>query len=274
MHNDILRKLQLTQVEMLKEIRRVCEKLNIQYFLIDGTLLGAVRHKGFIPWDDDLDIAMTRPEYEKFVKFAPNELSTEYFLQNWHSDPAYALPYSKLLMNGTKLIESVTDGTNVRSGIFVDIFPFDHCGSKKDMKPKMIPYLIWTKTLLMKSGYKVWNANGAKNSKIQYLPFILLSKFYSKKSLVKKIEKITRSWNNKYCNSEYCLENTGCNLIPWIVQKKDIESTIKIQFEDDFFCVPQNYDGYLKAVYGDYMQMPPMEDRENRHAIIDLSFRN
>ena len=109
MHNDVLRKLQLTQVEMLKEIRRVCEKLNIQYFLIDGTLLGAVRHKGFIPWDDDLDIAMTRPEYDKFVKFAPNELSTEYFLQNWHSDPAYALPYSKLLMNGTKLIETEND---------------------------------------------------------------------------------------------------------------------------------------------------------------------
>ena len=105
MEQDILRKLQLTQLEIAKEIRRVCEENDIRYFLCCGSFLGAVRHQGFIPWDDDFDIGMLREDYERFCRIAPEKLKPEYCLQSWHTDSRYALPFAKVRKRGTLLLE-------------------------------------------------------------------------------------------------------------------------------------------------------------------------
>ena len=89
MERELLRKVQLTQLEIAKEIRRVCEENDIPYFLTCGTLLGAVRHQGFIPWDDDMDVGMLRENYEKFCRIAPEKLKPEYCWQTWYTDPNY-----------------------------------------------------------------------------------------------------------------------------------------------------------------------------------------
>lgn len=272
MNNQELRKLQLTQLDMLKEVKRICNKNSIHYILTDGTLLGAVRHKGFIPWDDDLDVAMLRPEYEKFIQVASRELSKDYFLQTWKTDQDYPFPYAKILKNNTKCTEAVTKGTRVRDGIFIDIFPIDKCGSSEEMNSQIQKYIIWTKILLMKCHYKVWNATGAKNSKINYLPFILLSKLFTKKSLIRKVELITNEWNRKYSNSLFCYENTGYNFKQWIMNVHNVDSYTEIQFEDDTFSAPERYHEYLDDIYGDYMQLPPVGERENRHAVLELKF--
>ncbi|MDE5990369.1 MAG: LicD family protein, partial [Clostridia bacterium] len=92
MDKDVLRKVQLLQLKIAKEIKRICDKNNIDYILDSGTLLGAVRHKGFIPWDDDMDIAMTREEYNRFIDVAKIELGEEYFFQTWDTDNNYPMP--------------------------------------------------------------------------------------------------------------------------------------------------------------------------------------
>ena len=106
MEKDLLRKVQLTQLEIAKEIHRVCEENDIRYFLSDGTFLGAVRHQGFIPWDDDMDIGMLREDYEKFCRIAPQKLGEKYVFQNWYTDPNYGLPFGKVMKRGTVYQES------------------------------------------------------------------------------------------------------------------------------------------------------------------------
>lgn len=122
MERELLRKVQLTQLEIAKEIRRVCEENDIPYFLTCGTLLGAVRHQGFIPWDDDMDVGMLRENYEKFCRIAPEKLKPEYCWQSWYTDPNYALPFGKVRKRGTLYLEAKSHRLE-ENGFYVDIFP-------------------------------------------------------------------------------------------------------------------------------------------------------
>ena len=126
MEKELLRKVQLTQLEIAKEIRRVCDENNIRYFLACGTFLGAVRHQGFIPWDDDMDIGMLRSDYEKFCRIAPQKLKPEDCLQTWYTDPNYSLPFGKVLKRNTPYLESKKTRKLKENGFYVDIFPYDY----------------------------------------------------------------------------------------------------------------------------------------------------
>ena len=118
-----LRKLQLTEIEVLDEIVRICKKHKLQYFLLAGTCLGAVRHSGFIPWDDDIDIGMPREDYEKFLNIALDELDEKYFLQYYKTDENYYLGFAKVRKNNTSFITKGFEKKKGHQGFFVDIFP-------------------------------------------------------------------------------------------------------------------------------------------------------
>ena len=131
MDNLQLAKVHLVQLEIANEVKKICENYKIKYFLIAGTLLGAVRHRGFIPWDDDLDMGMLRKDYIKFLKIARKELDDKYYLESWKVASGYGLPFTKIRMNGTKYIERNSKDVNCHLGIFIDIFPFDNVPDNK-----------------------------------------------------------------------------------------------------------------------------------------------
>lgn len=145
MDSNILDKLHSSMLDIYKEISVICEKNNLTYFVVGGTLLGAVVHKNFIPWDDDLDIAMPRDDYDKFLEICKTQLNAKFYLHHTTTDENYWLSFAKIRLNGTVFLEEKRKNVNAHSGIYVDIFPFDYapnCNTlSHKIKWRLITYL-------------------------------------------------------------------------------------------------------------------------------------
>ena len=122
-----LNELKKSELEIFKSFLTVCEKLNVKYYLVEGTLLGAVRHKGFIPWDDDIDVGMLREDYELFIEKATEFLPENLFLQTYITDTEYSHGFAKIRNSQTTFIESNVRDCKINHGIYIDIFPLDNC---------------------------------------------------------------------------------------------------------------------------------------------------
>ena len=248
--------------EMLKEVDQICRKNNINYMLFAGTMLGAIRHKGFIPWDDDLDILMLRPEYERFLKIAEKDLNVKkYFLQKEFT-PHWPMFFSKLRRNGTACIERyVPKDEYTHMGIYIDIFPCDNLYDNQIMrKLQFAASKIVIAKSLGKRGYLT-------NSKLKKT-VISISRMIPEHKLKIFVE------NRKGAKSSMVHTFFGGasqykkNIYPrsWLSQ------TLPCQFVDGQFPIPVGFDEILTQLYGDYMiPLSKEKRRQKEHAeIVDL----
>ena len=243
---NILREAQLVMLNELIELDRVCKKYNINYWIDSGTFLGAVRHKGFIPWDDDIDVCMLKEDYQTFLSVAKEELNKNIFLQTRETDKYYTwFPYAKLRDRNSIFIEEKdTKNKLFHQGINLDIFVMD------TLSPKIKKFNFI---------YKLLNRLEAISIDENKNRFLILKKIILKIKINKLHYKFTRLF----------LKNTTSDLIigyrylfPQLYKYKDIFPLSEIEFEGNKFPCPNNTDAYLKELYGDtYMELPPEEDR-------------
>ncbi len=269
-----MNKLQETQLEILKVFIAICEKHHLSYFLVSGTALGAVRHHGFIPWDDDIDVGMIRSEYEKFLQVAPKELAgSHYFLQTWRSDPHYIYGFAKIRDNNTTYIENFFMNHQINHGVWMDIFPIDGLTDKelsiKKLKPRLHHfvfhiYMSYLPALLRKFHKKTFFKDLLFNFiGVLFYPFNIAH--YHQRKLDKMgnkypLEKATYAGN-------YMYYFTGrIEALPAHIY---LETTDAI-FEGVKVKIPKDYDTYLTCLYGNYMQPPKENDRVGHH--IDKGF--
>lgn len=262
-----MNKVQKIQLEMAKDIKRVCEENGIRYFLYRGTCLGAVRHKGVIPWDDDMDFGMLRGDYDKFCAIANEKLSSQYCFQNWHTDENYALPLGKVRKRNTVFIEAKC-ARLPENGIYVDIYPLDFAPAdtgERSVLAKKLLHLFRLK--LMKCKYTPWMEEETIiwKKRIGYLAYQFIALFFSQEALTRKYEALVRA----VPEGDTLYEQSALP-IAYYFEREWCTELAEYPYEDTTFSGPKNYDAFLSSLYGDYMELPPEDKRENRHQIKEL----
>lgn len=256
-----LRKLQLMELEILNEFVGLCEKHDLRYYLVGGTLLGAVRHQGFIPWDDDIDVAMPREDYDKFAEICREELGKDYFYQSPETDPHYFLTYAKIRKNGTEVYEERFQNAKFHKGIFIDIFPLDFCP-----KPGPVCHLLFNVLAVM-------NYRGQVDSGEEYQPYKELSgkigytvlRLFSPSRLVqirRRLLKLSRSLSQ----GEYVASYSGAyGYDKEVFHVSWFAKGAVLNFEGRRFEGPAETNKELAQIFGDDFMVPPPKAEQQWH---------
>lgn len=261
-----LRRLQETELSILVELDRVCRKHNLRYYIVGGTLIGAARTGGFIPWDDDIDVSMPREDFDKLISLK-DEFSSEFFLQTHKTEKECYFFYAKLKKNGTYFGEDKFEHTGIHKGIFMDIFPLDFISDKTIIHKLcfksfgVINAFICSKKLTSEFLYKNMS-----------LPFIVtfrliqcilpLPLLYGMRTLVAKL-------SNLLSNKRLVASLAGFHGYPKEIAPFELwDEGTNIEFEGKVVRAPKKYKELLAHMFGDFMQLPPVEERVN-HTVAD-----
>lgn len=258
-----LREIQMESLSILKDIKKICEREGITYYLAWGTLLGAVRHNGFIPWDDDVDIMMPRKDYERFIDYCTVNSSSllPYQLMHYTTNDRYVYVLARFTNTNFRVDYKGTQDYGL--GTFVDIYPLDGLGDHykdacKNMK-KNYPYMKMIKFLTMG---KFERSKSIGKTIVKY-PLYLIAKSIGRKRLIENFDLKCKSIS--YENSQYVGIPTVETMESCIIKKEWLSESVMHKFEDEDFPIPAMYDELLTHRYGKYMNLPPKEQQIAHH---------
>lgn len=262
-----LDKLHSVHEEILDEFNSICKKNKLTYFLMGGTYIGALRHAGFIPWDDDVDVGMPRRDYEKFIDLSTKELNSKFYLDCFETNPNYFFPFAKLKKNNTIFDEEVTHHLDNHKGIYIDIFPIDNVKENN--------FGLRLRAILAKG---ITDALGCKNKLFKLkktlhpiVTFFLM--MFTKKFLMKWQKRIVT-----YCkddNSKYmCDIAFGYGYQKELIERCHVLPTRELPFNGKKYSCMHD-DTFLKNIYGNYLEIPPVEKRKSHKPLkIDFGGKN
>ena len=264
-----LNEMQSMMLDMLKWFHQFCEKNNITYYVVGGTMLGAARHRGFIPWDDDIDVGIPRKDYNKLMenKEAFFDGEERYLLESYKDgNEDYEYPYAKIYDTFTTLVENCRHHT--QRGIYIDIFPLDGIGSSKDDAIKNYSpiqnriNILMTRTCEVRKSRKLFKNIAIIASRL--IPSFLVSSH----GLIAKINEMCSA--RDFDTSEYVGNLVGNWGLKEIMPRAFFGKPALYQFEDSQVYGPEDYDNYLKNVYNHWEQLPPIEKRKSQHDFLFL----
>ena len=247
----------IIQMEILDAVDAFCLENKLTYYLSYGTLLGAVRHKGFIPWDDDIDIAMPYPDY---IKFCDSFSTDRYKVNHWKNNCKFFCNFAKVEDTRTILVEKISSSYQI--GINIDVAPIIGLPNDLNEAKRFYEKIVFYRNCL---GLK--KTRFRKGRQLHKQGLLLLSRILlcgiSFSTINKKIDSMCKKYS--YSNSKYVICVGSFNPVKEIIEKSRLGDTIRLPFENKLYCVPAGYDAWLKQKFGDYMELPPIEKRISHH---------
>ena len=265
--DDVLNHIQDVELMILKDFIKICQENNLKYYLFFGTHLGAIRHKGFIPWDDDIDIMMFREDYEKFLKIMESLNSKKYEILDCRYHEDYFFQFGKLCLKGTHASEEWDNQISYKTGIHIDLFILD-----KVPNNKLKSYLFVRRCFILNKLYALSTIKLEGYSRL----FQLMTNFmhnllnvfgFNSRYFQKRVSKVFRKY--EFSDSDYVSDLTLNEKL--IFKIDDFEPHSEVDFEDISACIPKESDDILKRLFGDYMKLPPEDERVN-HALETIDF--
>ena len=243
-------------LDLLVQFDNVCKKHNLQYFLCGGTLLGAIRHDGFIPWDDDIDVEMPRTDYEKFVKLG-TEFGAPYYLENPHTDKYYAFSHTRLINDNTTALNPIFAFQPMHHGVWISIFPVDHWLEDDIENFKAIDRLNYENSTYMRLTNPWLDEKNRER----------IRKWSGRDpvEVYDEIHRIASRYNSIETKYSRRIVITMLKTLQ-LYYTEDFAASIPHPFEGYEFQIPVGWDRMLRIKYGDYMQLPPLEKRGNWHS--------
>lgn len=250
--NDLL-ELQKSEFEILIKFKEVCEKYELSYFLTAGSLLGSIRHEGFIPWDDDIDIAMPRKDYNKLIKLPKEVFGDMLFLQNSKTDENFPFYFSKLRKKGTYVEEEIFLDVDINKGIFIDIFPLDICPKSDNLTKiffKSIEVISFAHLSKVSPNFKCGYTKKLMISLVFILKLLPIQALCVLRDLVRYVFSVSSS------QERLCTVGGTHGYPRECYHTKWFSDAIFSKFENELFPIPSHWDDILTSMYGDYNSYP------------------
>ena len=258
-----LHEIQEIELQLLMQFHQICQEQGLRYSLCAGSLIGAVRHKGFIPWDDDIDVIMPRPDYDRFILYCKQK-TVPFGFVNYETEEGFNGLIIKLWDYSTVIKDDISC-PNFAIGVHIEVFPAEGLGKTKEEALRLFRKTTWNRELLNAAQWKRYSRSKTHSIWIEPIRFgmFVISRFVNPKKLAKKIDNFNRS--TLFEESNFAGVVSGSYREREILPKAVFEEYIPAIFEGHEFWIFKDFHSYLSSLYGDYMKLPPVEKRVTHH---------